>query len=288
MLRRLGRASRRPGLGRPRQSDPSWAPASIGRGIAFWTSVPDRLPHPPRVGQLVPVLAGAQERPQPTALGQRPDLRDRLVGRACLGRIDLLVLGRVDVLGGVVREHQLPPSPTARSQSQRYECFPSEITPHEQVDLGVGDCGHGSIRPIDPSSHLVGTGTFEDGNEECVEGRRENKRRENKNNDTRTAQRTPTAQSWMVEPKDQGSTQKSAEITGGRYGGAHAQPRAAPALRLPLLQCQALTTSGAGAYGAASTAPVGPTTLLVRLVFLHRGCRRVGAAVRACLARGSL
>jgi len=115
-------------------------------------SSPDarRLPHPPSLHQLLPVLPGTQERPQPATRSQRPDLRDRLVGRARLGRIDLLVFGRVDAHGGVGGEHEIPTithPPGVNLGDARV--FPLEVlSPGEEVALGAGGSGHGLIHPM--------------------------------------------------------------------------------------------------------------------------------------------
>jgi hypothetical protein len=68
--------------------------------------------------------------------GEGPDLACRLVGRARLGRVDLLVLGRVDTLGGGrwrtrdTRDHH--PRGVDLSDAS---VFPLEVSsPGEQVD----------------------------------------------------------------------------------------------------------------------------------------------------------
>ncbi len=85
---------------------------------------------------LIPVLTRPQERPQPATRSQRPYLRNRLVERARLGRIDVLVLGRVDALGRIGNEHQIPAiaHPLAVDLGDA-PVFPHELSsPGEQVD----------------------------------------------------------------------------------------------------------------------------------------------------------
>jgi hypothetical protein len=64
-----------------------------------------------------------------------------------LGRIDLPILGRVDAMGRVGGEHEIPAvaNPLGVDLGDTLGFPPEVFRPGEEVGLGVGDCGHGLI-----------------------------------------------------------------------------------------------------------------------------------------------